>query len=357
MKFFRVKRCLKLHNWIIHETMETRDEFEDFQNRSGKTSPRTPSSFLNEVAGYGSPVSGIDTFRKRMANMKLKGNESEQVPSSNEKQVTGVGNASLLRNSDHLVKTTKRVSPTTPRSPRNDTNEVTMTTKALRSRPASLRHHRPLMRYNSNPEPDIRGPKGVTSPPGTSDHHRRSQSCRRPQVVRPHELNLLVDDDIRPRTVSMPSKGDIPKPQSVPARAAVSQGQTPGDGSDHIELNFYRVRSFTSTSRGIINRGDSFKRRKRMTASNLSIDSTGSCPERLTQLRRTWSTQSQGSRGSSVNSSLDADTPTSFRVIILGAPGVGKTAIIQQFMTSEYMGNVDPCLSKFIHISHINYCA
>ena len=33
--------------------------------------------------------------------------------------------------------------------------------------------------------------------------------------------------------------------------------------------------------------------------------------------------------------------PTIYKVLLLGAPGVGKTALRQQFMTSEYLGNAD----------------
>ena len=46
----------------------------------------------------------------------------------------------------------------------------------------------------------------------------------RQHVIRPQELNLLIDDEIRPRTSSMPSKGNtIPKPQSLNTRSSVSQ--------------------------------------------------------------------------------------------------------------------------------------
>ena len=34
---------------------------------------------------------------------------------------------------------------------------------------------------------------------------------------------------------------------------------------------------------------------------------------------------------------VDADDDEVYRVLVLGGPGVGKTAITQQFLTSEYM--------------------
>ncbi len=329
-------------------------------------------SFLSEMTGHASlacSTLGIETFRKRMANMKLKETDAAGdcgLQQNSEKALAGAGNLSLLRNADHLPMAGKRGnSPgSTPISPLVDGHSdcTVMTKSPLRSRPTTLRQHRPLVRYNSNPEPDMKNSRSMTSPP--ADHtHRRSQSCRRGQghqVVRPQELDLVFDEVIRPRTSSVPSQGGtrVPRSKSASSRTgAASQGQTPAESTatgPGGEFNFYRVRSFTSTSRGIVNRGDSIKRKKRMTTSNLSIESTGSCPERLTQLRRAWSTQSQGSRGSrgsrgsSATSSLDADAPGSFRVLILGAAGVGKSALIQQFMTSEYMGHVDPCLRELI---------
>ena len=85
-----------------------------------------------------------------------------------------------------------------------------------------------------------------------------------------------------------------------------------------------------------------------------SLESTGSCPERVLQLRHTWSAQSQtgSSRDSSTASSFYVDAPSSFQVHILGAGGVGKTALIQQFKTSEYMGNEDPCLGMYIFVNN-----
>ena len=59
-------------------------------------------------------------------------------------------------------------------------------------------------------------------------------------------------------------------------------------------------------------------------------------------MRHTWVTQSQGSFGSSGGSSLDIESPKSYRVVVLGAEGVGKTSLIKQFMTSEFMGNEEP---------------
>ncbi|XP_050712943.1 GTP-binding protein REM 2-like isoform X2 [Eriocheir sinensis] len=92
-----------------------------------------------------------------------------------------------------------------------------------------------------------------------------------------------------------------------------------------------RLRQFSITSRGgVVNRGDSF--RPRRSASNTSVTSTvSSCSrERL---------PSVGSIPSTPGCSK-VPTPTAspqHRVVMIGAPGVGKSTLITQFMTSEYM--------------------
>ncbi len=115
-----------------------------------------------------------------------------------------------------------------------------------------------------------------------------------------------------------------------------------GDASQSNEEcnEIYRVRSFQSSTKGrLVNRGDSFKRKSGRSGSNVSIHSSGSCPGGLSQMQ-------QSSQGSSIASSLDGDSPSTFRVIVLGSAGVGKTSLIQQFKTSEYMGDETPSLSK-----------
>ncbi len=217
--------------------------------------------------------------------------------------------------------------PVIPKSPLVEDS----TSKLIGSRQSVLRAaHRPLHRYNSNPEAPKRN---VTYGDGSQYH---SKSCRR---SRQRDYHCDVENEHRPRTLSMPSKGKPSKPVLKKGRSLSQERKTPKHDPGG-QASLYRVRSFTSNSRGVINRGDSFKMRQD------SLESTGSCPERVLQLRHTWSAQSQtgSSRDSSAASSFDVDAPSSFQVLILGAGGVGKTALIQQFKTSEYMGNEDPCL-------------
>ena len=289
------------------------DEFEEFRCRAFSAG-RAP-------IGYSINESGIDTFRARLAERRKQNDGVDKL-------TKGLDELSLQQ-----PDFAQQACSPPPKSPLAEGYHQQLTPKLQRTRPSSLRYNRSMQRTNGS------------SSPGLSVHHKRSQSCRRPRRTFHPDLNYdnEDEDEMRPRTSSMPSKGNIRRPQSLKVRTTYSHNQTPDDGVEQDPCPFYRVRSFTSSSKGIINRGDSFKRRRRLGTSDASVDSIDSCPDRL---KHTWSTQSQGSRGSSVSSTVDYDTPASYRVIILGAIGVGKTALIRQFKTSDYMGNADTSLSE-----------
>lgn len=92
------------------------------------------------------------------------------------------------------------------------------------------------------------------------------------------------------------------------------------------------VRNFSTSSKGIINQGDSLRRHAspvRSTPSNEdgnSWTSGSSCSSCCSSAR------------SSQTSHSDPTYVTSHKVLILGSASVGKTSLARQFMTSEYMG-------------------
>lgn len=89
----------------------------------------------------------------------------------------------------------------------------------------------------------------------------------------------------------------------------------PGDDEDD---EYYLLRSFSINSKGaIINKGDFIRQRSR---SNNSVASN----------------TSSYTPGASYSSGGQSRGPTS-KVQILGASDVGKTTLVNQFMTSEYM--------------------
>ena len=151
---------------------------------------------------------------------------------------------------------------------------------------------------------------------------KRASSFKRPRVP---PQDIVPDDDIRPRTSSMPTRNTIKRPGCLSHTAL------------HLDVDneLYTLRSFATTSKGVVvNRGDSLRSR-----SSNSVYSSGSelCP------------LSPGSRTSSSISRESIGTSDSvYRVAVLGASGVGKTAITQQFMTSEYLGGFDTSIGELL---------
>ncbi|XP_011504834.1 PREDICTED: GTP-binding protein REM 1 [Ceratosolen solmsi marchali] len=88
---------------------------------------------------------------------------------------------------------------------------------------------------------------------------------------------------------------------------------SPVQRDDLLDEDLYRLRSFSLTSKGVINRGDSF--RKKRSRSNSLAPAEGE-PEEISK------------------SSPPKDV-ASYNVAVLGARGVGKSALVSQFMSSE----------------------
>ena len=150
---------------------------------------------------------------------------------------------------------------------------------------------------------------------------KRASSFKRPRVP---SQDIMPDDDIRPRTSSMPTRNTIKRPGCLTHTAL------------HLDVDYeqYTMRSFATTSKGVVvNRGDSMRSR-----SSNSVYSSGSelCP---------LSPESQTSSSIS-RESISAVSDSVFRIAVLGSSGVGKTAITQQFMTSEYLGGFDTSIGK-----------
>nr|AEG42076.1 putative Rgk3-like protein [Mayetiola destructor] len=87
--------------------------------------------------------------------------------------------------------------------------------------------------------------------------------------------------------------------------------------SDNDDEDVDRLRTFSASKGGVINRGDSF-RRKRSRSNSLAN-----------------SPMSPNQSPSVSNPSRSFGPVDSYRVNMLGGPGVGKTALISQFCTSE----------------------
>ncbi|KAL1501918.1 hypothetical protein ABEB36_007150 [Hypothenemus hampei] len=148
-----------------------------------------------------------------------------------------------------------------------------------------------------------------------SPHHNRSQSVKTPgrSSGRPNYLCLPQQ---RSRVASMPNTG--------------------------VEEEYYRLRHFSITGKGVVNRGDSLKSRR--SRSNNSVASSNSSTEQLpgpTSAAGSARTSASCSLASSRESSTSAPGPSPYRVLMLGGPAVGKSSLVSQFMTSEYLHAYD----------------
>ncbi|XP_035452274.1 uncharacterized protein LOC118277540 [Spodoptera frugiperda] len=136
-------------------------------------------------------------------------------------------------------------------------------------------------------------------------------------------LELPVVEHSRPRVCSLPEKPYNPR----------------------VSDDLYRLRTFSITTKGgVVNCGDSICNRR--SRSNTSVNSTNS--------RASDRSPFDGSCCSGYRpvDSASLDTPDEdemdpipkYRVVLLGDAGVGKTALVSQFMTSEYMNTYDASL-------------
>ncbi|XP_076658497.1 uncharacterized protein LOC143362331 isoform X1 [Halictus rubicundus] len=146
-----------------------------------------------------------------------------------------------------------------------------------------------------------------------SPHHSRSQSVKTPGTRSSGRPNYLCLPQQRSRVASMPNTG--------------------------VEEEYYRQRHFSITAKGVVNRGDSLKSRR--SRSNNSVASSNSSTEHLTA---SYPGSARNSAAGSLASSRESSAsqgPTPYHVLMLGAPAVGKSSLVSQFMTSEYLHAYD----------------
>ncbi|XP_044263648.1 uncharacterized protein LOC123010647 isoform X2 [Tribolium madens] len=136
---------------------------------------------------------------------------------------------------------------------------------------------------------------------------------------------LELPDHIRPRVCSLPEKAYNPR----------------------LSDDLYRLRTFSITNKGgVVNCGDSIINRR--SRSNTSVNSTASRASNVSGERSPFDGSCCGSGYHTVDSTPlgspeEMEVPK-YRVVMLGDSGVGKTALVSQFMTSEYMNTYDASL-------------
>lgn len=212
---------------------------------------------------------------------------------------------------------------------------------------------------------------GAIGPPSSSVSRSQSmRTARRPHSVDPNQR-------FRHRISSIPN--DLTLPSDLdPQRLASNQSlPLPGDESDIL-----RLRNFSVTHKGVINRGDSFRSKSRSAHSVASLSSGHSPVQRLASddssrlaaaaaaaasaaannavengivcqepKQQTLEVQ-QTVEGASANE-IPGPKPVRYRVLVLGAPDVGKSSLTRQFMTSEYICAYDSSIGKCFTIRFI----
>ncbi|XP_076370992.1 uncharacterized protein LOC143256953 isoform X2 [Tachypleus tridentatus] len=156
--------------------------------------------------------------------------------------------------------------------------------------------------------------------------HSRSYSFR--TMRRPTSQQLAEEEQFRPRGATMPSDRRSylreKRQQRLHERSA-SPNFKPMEHAENVDQDFYRLRNFSTTSKGgVINRGDQVRLRSRSSNSMASNHTYPSCTSTATSC-----------------SSGPGARCTHFKVLLLGATGVGKSSIVTQFMSSEYMNTYD----------------
>ena len=138
------------------------------------------------------------------------------------------------------------------------------------------------------------------------------------------------------------------RPKTGLNRSMTTDAGTPrlDDTQTDGDRKIFRVRSFYTTRRGVINQGDTFKliypkvtgdgqpsppppskgRWQRVTKSAVTKEKLDQCTDKYKSL--------------AVHDRAK-DNISVFHVHVLGSHGVGKTTLVQQLMTSEYLGDQD----------------
>ena len=163
---------------------------------------------------------------------------------------------------------------------------------------------------------------------------------------------------IRPRTRSMPSRSRTSKSQQSRSLKVAEGYPAGGDYRHRSNMNtgddleteaMYRVRSFSTSGKTVVNRGDSFKSCTTSSGHASICDSTCSIT-----VDDSYYNQSRTSSVSSADDRSDCSSynipPQMYKVLMLGTHGVGKSSLAQQFTTSEYMGHVETLPGKSVQL-------
>ena len=124
------------------------------------------------------------------------------------------------------------------------------------------------------------------------------------------------------------------------------------------------VRCFNTTANGLINRGDSFKRKNESVLQSSSSDGLAGAGAGQDVVRAASRSRSQSSSYShasyaqqltddmtEMNGVIPVVQTSSYTVLVLGQQQVGRSALLQQFMTSQFMA-AETTLGRYLPHHH-----
>ncbi|CAG2237158.1 unnamed protein product [Mytilus edulis] len=165
----------------------------------------------------------------------------------------------------------------------------------------------------------------------------REQKAKRPHVKsrrnKRESADLSSDPDFYLSAAANQHRRRSSLPASTPNLLDFFTNDDARDNRDaRGDAALRRVRSFKTTTKGVVNRGDSVRKRSGRSSRDGSNE----------QSRSTVTSSPRPTRHVPFEVNVEKPSDNSaissyFKVVVLGAPGVGKTSITQQFMTSEYV--------------------
>ena len=151
--------------------------------------------------------------------------------------------------------------------------------------------------------------------------------------------NVLLEPEpeyLRPRSFTAPSRNSLLKPHHLRHHHHGHPLE-----SNYESGSIYTVRTFEMSSKGVIlKKSDSLRSR----STNSVLSSDGDQVLFLSSPRGSYSSQ-----GSEIVERFSEEANCIF---VIGASAVGKTALTQQFQTSEYLGGFDTSIGKTLNTQY-----
>lgn len=172
----------------------------------------------------------------------------------------------------------------------------------------------------------------------------------------PHSRSSSWKNKKRPRSFRQPRRnGENESPESKSRHGSITNFEVEVTQKlEQLKLlqaeDVCVVRNFSTSSRGLINRGDSFKRKPRNSTTSTASD--GGEPRSGVISPAGAAPVIPRDRNVSVGScnTESSDVSSIHKVLVIGDRGVGKTALLQQFMTSQYMGAAETSFGECLFI-------